>query len=425
MKYEAKERCEEMLLQFSVSNYRSIRDEQIFSMVASKLTGHEEDNLFDYDEFKILKSAVIYGPNASGKSNFIMAFNYVARMVRNSVQYTTEQFKIKAPVFALDEHSSNQPSSFEVLFVVEGKQYRYRFEIHKEIITFEELTFWPNSREALLFRRKDDEYDFGSYFKEEGKDLKDKTNPRALFLTVAAQFNSNYAKKVMNWFSNFNTISGSSPGDYNEFTAKKIMEDEAFKNKVSAMILKADLGIESVTAEKIEEDKLPKSLPEELRSILADKMDVFSVHKVKTKDGSYKLKTFDMETMESEGTRKYFALAGPIIDTLDEGGVLVIDELDAKLHPLLTRHIIQMFNSKDVNQNNAQLIFATHDTTLLSQRYFRRDQIWFVEKNEDYASELYALSDYKDEDGNSVRKDQSLENEYFQGKYGAVPFIQE
>jgi len=186
-----------MLLQFSVTNFRSIHEEQTFSMVASKLTGHEEDNLFEYDDFQVLKSAVIYGPNASGKSNIIKAFNYMIKMVRNSVQNSTDKFRSKAPVFALDEKASSEPSKFEVLFVVEGKTYKYGFEVLKNQVIFEELTFWPNSREALLFKRKDDEYSIGNYFKEEAKGLKEKTNSQALFLTVAAQFNSRFAHLLL------------------------------------------------------------------------------------------------------------------------------------------------------------------------------------------------------------------------------------
>lgn len=414
-----------MLLEFSVKNYRSFKEEQTLSMVASKLTGHERDNLFESDDMNVLKSAIIYGANASGKSNFIKAFGYMKSMVLNSVQISTKEYQLTAPVFLLDEAMEEKASEFKILIKLENNKYHYHFAVKDGNITFERLSFWPHSREALLFERSDKGYKFGSYFKEEAKDLEDKTAPKTLFLTVAAQFNSNFAQRMMNWFHQFNVISGSVTGRYQRFTANKVFEKEDFKNKVSALMYKADLGIESIDIREIEEQSLPESLPEELRESLINKKEVFSLHKVRRTDGGEKLVRFHMDTMESEGTRRYFDFAGPIIDTLENGGVLVVDELDAKLHPHLTRHIILMFNSEESNPNKAQLIFANHNTSFLSQRYFRRDQIWFIEKNEEHASELYALSDYKDESGGKVRKDRSLENEYNQGKYGAVPYISE
>jgi len=414
-----------MLLQFSVGNFLSIKEEQTLSMVASKLTGHEEDNIFDYDDIRVLKSAVIYGPNASGKSNFIAAIRYMGNMVIGSVQNSMKKGKLRARTFALDESMADQPSKFEVIFAIKDKTYRYGFEVSEGLIIREELYFTPNSREALLFKRENNNYSYGVYFEKEAKGLEEKTHPGALFLTVAAQFNSSFAKKVLQWFANFNAISGISSDHYRDFTADKIIEDSNFKAKVSNMMRKADMGIESVEARNIDSESLPTSLPKDIRLMLSDSSEVFTVHKVKTRDGQNILKSFNMDAVESEGTRKYFALAGPIIDTLENGGVLVVDELDAKLHSLLTRHILQLFNSTESNPNNAQLIFATHDTTLLSLRYFRRDQIWFVNKGGDASSVLYALSDYKDEEGKGIRKDSSIQIEYFQGKFDAIPFIQE
>lgn len=414
-----------MLLQFSVKNFLSIKEEQTFSMLATNLTGHEEDNLFTFHDLSVMKSAVIYGPNASGKSNLISAMRIMRKLVLDSVKLSTEEDKFPDWRFSLDETIKDDPIGFEAIFVVDEKIYRYNFELSNTQVIYEELNFLPKSREALLFKREYNHYKFGEYFKNESKGLNDKTNSNALFLTVAAQFNSQHAKNVLGWFKEFNAISGLESDGYREFTAKKIQTDSIFKSKVVSMMRKADLGIEEIEAKKIDEESLPESLPREIRNLLLKKSDVFTFHKAIANDGSQFLKSFNMEADESEGTKKYFALAGPIIDTLEKGKVLVVDELDSKLHPLLTRHIVQLFNSKESNPNNAQLIFATHDTNLLSLRYFRRDQIWFVNKSEDGASSVYALSDYKDEEGKIIRKDSSIQNEYFQGKFDAIPFIRE
>ncbi|WOV83671.1 ATP-binding protein [Sporosarcina jeotgali] len=413
-----------MLFQFSVSNFLSIKEEQTFSMIAANLTGHEEDNLFSFQDFRVLRSAVIYGPNASGKSNFIAAIEVMRNLVHNSVQNSTQKELFPAWHFSLDERMQTKPTIFEVIFAAENTMYRYGFELLNDRVSKEYLYFVPNSREALLFERTNDVYKFGKYSSDEFKGIKDKTNTRALFLTVAAQFNSKQAAIVLNWFQNFNAISGLASDGYREFTASKILKDPEFKMRVSEMMQKADMGICSIDAKHVEADNLPTSLPKELRHLLMNELEVFTTHKATANDGTSILKQFNMETDESEGTKKYFALAGPILDTLESGGVLVVDELDSKLHPLLTRHIVQLFNSVDSNPNNAQLVFATHDTTLLSLRFFRRDQIWFVNKLEDGSSTLYALSDYKDEDGRGVRKDSTIQTDYFQGKFDAIPFIQ-
>lgn len=414
-----------LLVQFSVSNFKSFKDEQIFSMVATNLSGHEDDNLIIIDDSRYLKSAVIYGANASGKSNLIKAISYMIRMIEKSVQYSIDnQERLDTSVFMMHEEMLNKPSTFEIIINIDGTNYRYTFSILNTRIILEEFYFTPNSREALLFSRSLDTYKFGSYFENDSKDLKSKTNDNALFLTVLAQFNNKTALKFMNSINKINTISGSETRPYEGYTTRKVLEDETFKQKVSDMIKKADFGIEGIDAEKLKTDfEFPEGIPENLKALLKDGTQVYSIHKVKTSTDEYKLKRFNLMSHESEGTRKYYGLAGPILDTLEEGGTLIVDELDAKLHPLMTRYIVLMFNSKEHNPNNAQLIFATHDTQFLNQRFFRRDQIWFVEKNVDKASEIYALSDYRDEEGNTVRKNQSIEMNYLQGKYGGIPFI--
>lgn len=186
-----------------------------------------------------------------------------------------------------------------------------------------------------------------------------------------------------------------------------------------------DLGIDDIQIEefKLTDDSLPKNMPDDLRTAIlkntiTDKFAVKTIHKKFDKEGKQTaLEIFDIDSHESEGTKKLFSLAGPLMDTLKNGRILFIDEFDARLHPLITYEIIRLFNSNKTNPKNAQIIFATHDTNLLSNKLFRRDQIWFAEKDKGGATHLYSLAEYK------VRNDASFENDYIQGKYGAIPFI--
>ena len=227
-------------------------------------------------------------------------------------------------------------------------------------------------------------------------------------------------------FINFNIISGLEDRVFQNFSDNMFLRNSEDKASLMDLVRKADLGIRDINIkrQKITEETLPSEMPEDLKKVLRDREGsiISTIHNVydEQKNNVSNI-VFDFESQESEGSKKYFRLSGPIIDTLKEGKILVIDELDARLHPILTIEIVKLFNSKRSNPYNAQLIFATHDTNILSANVFRRDQIWFAEKDNEESTDLYSLVEYKLPKG-KVRNDASFEKDYIQGRYGAVPF---
>jgi AAA15 family ATPase/GTPase len=413
-----------MLIEFRVKNFLSFKDVVTFSMVAASISGHEDNNVFPVNKLKLLKSSVLYGANASGKSNLLKAMGFMRWLVLNSSKEMQATEPIEVEHFRLSTETEKKPSLFEISFICDQKKYRYGFEIDKNRVHSEWLFFVPSRQEAKLFIRENNEITPGVKYFEEGKGLENKTRPNALFLSVVAQFNGEISTKILEWFRDFKNISGIDDKYYMGFTIDQL-EDERFKKKFLKYLKIADFGINHVNVEK---SKVKISeLPERLKLILSGKaLDIEELEEVsmsvvhpKYDKNSNPIFTeaFDLEDDESEGTKKFFGLLGPLIDTLNRGSVLIIDELDARLHPFITRFIIKLFNSKQTNPKNAQLIFATHDTNLLTNKLFRRDQIWFTERDKYGATDLYSLVEYK------VRKDSSFEKDYIQGKYGAIPFI--
>ena len=413
-----------MLIEFSVGNFLSFKDPVTFSMEAASISEHEENNVFDFDKYKLLKSAVVYGANASGKSNLLKAMGFIKGFVFNSSKGTQATEPIKVEGYRLSTETENEPSFFEIVFICDQKKFRYGFEVDKNRVHSEWLFFTPSRQEAKLFFRDKDEININKTYFNEGKGLENKTRPNALFLSVVAQFNGKISKQVLEWFDRFRFISGLDDLSYIEFTISQI-EKEDFKQKLLEYLKIVDLGIDNVSIEK---GKIKISeLPEKLRGILIkdkdadeiDGVDILTLHS-KYDNENKRLPSkvrFEFES-ESEGTQKFIGFLGPLLDTLSKGYVFVVDELDARLHPFITRFIIELFHSKQTNPNNAQLIFATHDTNLLDRNLFRRDQIWFTEKDQYGATDLYSLVEYK-----NVRKDAIYEKDYIAGKYGAVPFI--
>lgn len=409
-----------MLIEFTVGNYRSFKDPVTFSMVAAKLTARDktldENNVFPLtDKISLLKSCALYGANASGKSNLIHAVRFMRYFVLNSAYVlSAAQRRVWGSIddvvvpFLLSTETTNEPSFFEIVFFSDAKRYRYGFIIDAKKVYSEWLYYVPKVKETLLFFREGDDFKLPSVFKE-GKGLPDKTRDNALFLSVVAQFNGEIALMVLQWFMSL-TIKFSVEGvDQRETVAS--LKDESLREEIISLIKKVDLGIADI--------ELRLEPHREQFSLFTQGDEVFTIHKIfdteKSKDSSMQ---FDIDTQESEGTKKLFALAGPILDILRNGKVLIIDELDARLHPLLTEAIIRLFNSNETNPNNAQLIFTTHDTNLLTNKLFRRDQIWFTEKNKFGATDLYSLAEFK-----GVRSDASYEKDYITGRYGAIPFI--
>ncbi|MEH2463336.1 AAA family ATPase [Nostoc sp.] len=416
-----------MLIEFSVGNYRSFKEQVTFSMVAANLVAKDkkldENNVFEVDnDLKLLKSAAIYGANASGKSNLATALNFMKWFMINSSRETQSTEKIDVEQFKLSTETEGKPSFFEIVFLMNGKRYRYGFEATIDKVVSEWLFYVPKLKETKLFERKLDKISVSKTYKADG--IQQKTRRNALFLSVSAQFNVHIAEKILDWLTNkVALISTLNDRGYRGYTLSCLMDNEN-KDEIFQLLKKLDLGFSDVTVEESEitADSLPKGLPDELKNlILNGKGKLSSVQTIHQKfDGKgspVSIEIFNLDEQESEGTKKVFALAGPLVDTLKNGKVLIIDEFDARIHPLISRAIVELFNSKETNPDNAQLIFMTHDTNLLNNKLFRRDQVWFTEKNRYGITDLYSLAEY------NISNDASFESDYIQGRYGAIPYI--
>lgn len=417
-----------MLIEFSVGNYRSFKEQVTFSMVAANLVSQDkkldEDNVFAVDEnLDLLKSAAIYGANASGKSNLAKALGFMRWFMINSSKETQSTEKIGVECFKLSTEMDAKPTFFEIVFLISDKKYRYGFEATRDEVVSEWLFYVPKSRETKLFRRKFNSFSISGTYKADG--IQQRTRSNALFLSVSAQFNVKIAENILDWLTNqIKVVSGLDDRGYRGYTIRCLMNYEN-KDEILQLLKKLDLGFGDVKVEEsvVTADRLPGELPDEIKNFILKNAggkttSVQTIHQRFNETGtSISTEFFDLDYQESEGTQKVFALAGPLVDTLKAGKVLIIDEFDARIHPLISRAIVELFNSRETNPNNAQLIFMTHDTNMLSNKLFRRDQIWFAEKNRYGATDLYSLAEYK------VRNDASFESDYIKGKYGAIPYI--
>ncbi len=416
-----------MLLEFTVGNFLSFKEPVTLSLDASSITDHPESTFYQ-GKHRLLKSTVLYGANASGKSNLIHAIGQMRYVVTTSAnRSSTDTFPILP--FLLDTATEKQPSFFEALFLIDDLRYRYGFEITADKVHTEWLYQTKAQAEKPLFIRDGEAIEVTTKFSE-GKGLPEKTRDNALFLAVCDQFNGAISGKIMEWFARCKTISGLQHENY-RFITYRLLKDENYRPALLDFLKKLDLGFDMVRVETEEvnpeflSDALSPTARRGLSFVLKGKVGLIfkAIHPVYSPSGE---KTgeieFDLDTQESSGTNKIFDLLGPFFDALLCGNVLVVDELDAKLHPLLTRALVSLFNSSETNPNNAQLIFATHDTNLLNYGGFRRDQIYFVEKDLHHATRLYSLLEYK-ENGSTVRKDRSFDKDYIQGRYGAIPYI--
>ncbi|WP_454826509.1 AAA family ATPase [Pseudomonas veronii] len=416
-----------MLIQFSVKNWRSVRDEQTLSMVKAKGVELDEANSFNPEVSSVgelLRTAVIYGANAAGKTNLISALRAMKDIVLESAK-TQPGDELPLTPFLLDEETEDQPSEFEVFFVAKGVKFQYGFSATKKQIFEEWLIAYPNARPQRWFSRVWDEaigdfdWSFGTALLGQKQTWVESTRPNALFLSTATQLNSQQLKPVLGWFKvtlRLGRVSGWSPS----YTAS-LCEKEESRAKILAFLKAADLDIKEIDikAELASLKHFPDSFPEEMKKQMLENMKDTQIYNIKTihegKQGQSIEFDFDNE---SDGTKKLFSFAGPWLDVLSKGRVLLVDELHDNLHPKLVSFLVGLFHSKETNPNNAQLIFTTHETSILNQDVFRRDQIWFCEKDRDQATRLYPLSDFSPRKG---RED--LEAAYLAGRYGALPYV--
>jgi len=402
-------------------------DSKILSMESTPISDYPE-NISSNQKIKLNICATIYGANASGKSNLIQAIGAMKSIIFNSFDRSSAD-KISYDPFLLNVDKLSQPTSFEIVFLVDNIQYRYGFKFDDKVIKEEWLFFAKKTKEHPLFYRIDDGIEVFKHFKE-GINLESKTRENTLFLAVVDQFNGETSKIIMDWFNKLNVIDGVTHNDYRGITFK-MLEDEQTRNSLTKYYQKIGLGFDDIKIKKESFDpNLMSGIPEDLlKQMMADLegsniISMTTLHKMFNNDRELvdSVAEFDVRRQESSGTNKIIDLSGPIFHTLKNGGILIIDELDAKLHPLLTVSIIRLFQNEDTNPHSAQLIFATHNTNILSLGRLRRDQIYFCEKDKYGMTDLYALVEYNMK-GKKIRKDNSFEKDYINGKYGAIPFI--
>lgn len=414
-----------MLVEFTVGNYRSFRDPVTLSMTPAKISSKDKrldtDNIFDANErTRLLKSAAVYGANASGKSNLVQAMSLMQDLVLSSFAERRATTPIDVREYRLDTETVDQPSLFEVVFISLGKQYRYGFEVSRNRVESEWLFWVPTRQEARLFVREGKEIKTSKRFAKEAKGLQDKTRPDVLFLSVVAQFNGPIAMEILEWFERLQVLSGldDAAGRWHSLQG---FTNDAYRTEITDFVKHLDLGIEDIHVEDIHVEKIP--LPETVQPSLFGyepqvRIVISTLHQMYGSGGKViGTEKFDLDKDESDGTKKLFSIAGLVLDALQDGGITIVDELDARLHPLITRALVRMFHDTETNRANAQLIFTTHDTNLLDKALLRRDQIWLTEKDRRGCSHLHSLVEYK------VRNDASYEKDYLRGKYGAIPFI--
>lgn len=414
-----------MLVEFRVKNFRSLRDEQVFSLVASKdKTLHDTHTLSTGLKAApyLLRSAVVYGANASGKSNLIKALHYMRAVVLESATVIQPGQTYAVQPFRLDERSAGEPTQFEATFILDGVRYQYGFAMTPQRIVSEHLLVYKAFKPQRWFERQfdvdsgKDVYAFGPGLKGAKLLWEGATRPNALFLSMAVQLNSEALRPVFDWFVNhlviFNEQSPLSP----QFSIQMLKQTEGRK-QICEFLTAADISIADieVVTRKVPGQTVHFDLVAGKTEVRAEEIEE---HQLRfshvTAHGQAVFDVMD----ESSGTRNLLCLAGPVLDILHKGLTLVIDELDTSLHTLLVRELVRLFHRPEVNAGGAQLIFTTHDTALLdAYGLFRRDQIWFCEKDQEQASTLVALSEF------SPRKNEALERGYLQGRYGGVPFL--
>ena len=427
-----------MIIEFSVENFLSFKDLATLSMISAKsFKEHSEFNLIDVDKnLKLLKSAVIYGNNASGKSNLLEAMGFMKATVLNSFRDTLmEKSERVFPLekFILSSTTENEPSFFEMIFIHKDVKYRYGFEIDNDRIIAEWL-FHTTSKEVYLFKRDLQKIEVNKSAFKEGLGKEEDVKENVLFLSLLATLNKEISSNIVDWFKTLGFINGIHDRGHKRYTINKLKNDEIFLNWVTHFIKYLEISNLSTTEEDVNDFDLEMLKKQEKDEEFINLMT--SIQKIQSKQPrrdqliTYHRKydnnnmlidtvPFNFDNQESEGTKKLLYLLGPWYDTLKSGKVLVIDELDSRLHSNLTLKLVDFFHR--FNKKNAQLIFAIHDLSLLNKETFRRDQIWFVEKNQFGASELLSLGDFKTD---TVRNKSAFDKNYIQGKYGAIPYFE-
>ena len=412
-----------MLLEFRVRNYRSIRDEQALNLVASSDKDQAQTHLAPTGlkaAPHALRSAVVYGPNASGKSSLLRALDYLRAVVAESATVIQPGQTYNVQPFKLDAASAQQPTEFEITFLLSGVRHQYAFAMTAQRIVSESLLVYRSSKPTQLFSRRHAEgdtydYEFSTYLSGPRKLWQESTRPNALFLSMAAQLNSEQLSPVFHWIVRNITFLPAGAPVLPDFTTAMLATEQG-RTTIREFLSAADISIADIQAVSRKGMHAQWVMGASgLQASQEEREFMMPVFEHSTPNGSAKFELHD----ESEGTQRLYGMIAPVLDCLRDGRVLVVDELDGSLHTLLVRRLITMFHTPELNPHGAQLIFSTHDTSLLDHTLFRRDQIWFTEKDTDQATRLYPLTDF------SPRKQEAWERGYLAGRYGAVPFFGE
>lgn len=386
-----------MLLQFSVTNHRSIKDTATISMKASKDSSMKNSLISPDEKKELVPVMALYGANAAGKSNVLHALLLMKEMVCGNYAKLLKGENLPQEPFAFMDQSQ-EPTSFEIIYFYKGIKYAYGYSFNRSSILTEYLYHWPKGREALVFSREKDDFEFRENVQEQ-MTLAGRTAENRLYLVSSNEWNCVQTEKAYQWFyKKLKGITGNA--EALDITLLAIQKGGRKKQLILKEIMYANLGIKDVRVIGSKENS-----------------EIEIVHRLVSEGGKATEYSLRMG-QESIGTQKFFSRIGMWMEALQNGSVLVVDEIESSMHPLLTRHLIEMVQDADVNVNHAQLIFTTHDTGFLDLTLLRRDQIWFVEKDEkSMQTDVYALTDF------SPRKGENICKGYLQGRYGAIPFI--
>lgn len=410
-----------MLVNFTFQNFRSFREERSLRMEATSIK-ELKDSIVEAGGCRLLPAAVMYGANSSGKSNVLMAMLAMKDLVLSSVRLNPDD-QLAFDPFLLDETSASQPTSYEIQFLIGDTKYRYGIE-HDQKRVIAEWLYEKNlkEREFCLFERNGQDFHISSARFAEGVGKEESTPENRLFLSLVAQLNGKKAESIIGFFRGMYDFSRRSSKENDNFTMRMFQEDREECSDILEFYRYLQLGFKDLKVQEARYYYMDKGKRVEFKGL--HEYEMRTIHDIYDNDGNVvSERMFSKALMESEGTQQVISLSGPLFSALKNGTLLLVDELDIRLHPMLTRSIVQLFMNRSTNPNGAQLICATHDTNLLDLAYLRRDQIWFTEKDRTESSDLYSLVEFKDGRGIRVRNDRSIEKDYIEGRYGAIPFL--
>ncbi len=409
-----------MLLSFKVKNFRSIKDEIALNMQATAGNELKREATFENGNIALLRAAAIYGPNASGKSNLLKAMMVFKTMVLESLLRSNLPVDLSYEFFKLSTSTQNKPTCFEISFVLEEKVFTYGFEFNKVRIQAE----WLKKGNVTLFKRDGQNIKPSRSFKDSSESLRKQTTEKVLFLSVLSSYNRDLSKKIVEIISKIQVIL--EIGTTLDYTFGEFLKNPAIAAEIKKFNIEINPGVMDIKATETLTTPAKLNMPDIIKpsflkedSPIAQRSMKFFRKIYGTQNKEVGIQDMDFMFEESVGTRNAFAMSGPIIDSLEKGNILFIDELNASLHPILCQYLITIFNSKKSNPHNAQLVFTTHDITLLDEQLLRRDQIYFTDKDKFGATELFSLADI------SERKGVSFAKRYLEGRYRAIPYIRE